>query len=144
MWFLAHESCIKCVIIVTAGVLKFTVVVDDDTTLHDEHTDKVAFSPTVLIKCSICSCSHSLTRTPLEWLEKNDPRQLEIFYHHFVASMRYRHAALASLSAIWLVLLVSKIKQSIVAKRVRNVDKRVAFLFAGCSQHLSVFSQFRC
>ena len=50
----AHESCIKVAITVRGGVLKFTHVVDNDTTLHDVHTDTVAFSPPVLIMCSIC------------------------------------------------------------------------------------------
>ena len=44
--------------------------VDHDTTLHGVHTDTVAFSPTVLIKCSICSYHQSLTRTPSELLKK--------------------------------------------------------------------------
>ena len=34
-------------------MLKFTHVVDNDTTVHDVHTYTVAFSPSVLIKCSI-------------------------------------------------------------------------------------------
>ena len=50
--------------------MKFTLVVDNDTTLHGVQTDTVAFSPTVLIKCSICSYPHSLMRTPPEWLKK--------------------------------------------------------------------------
>ena len=33
---------------------KFTYVVDNDTTVHDVHTYTVAFSPSVLIKSSIC------------------------------------------------------------------------------------------
>ena len=49
-------------------VLKFTFVVDIDTTLRGAHADTVACSPTVLNKCSICSCPHSLTRTPPKWL----------------------------------------------------------------------------
>ena len=36
-------------------LLKFTFVVDNDTTLHGVHTDTVAFSPSVLIKSGICS-----------------------------------------------------------------------------------------
>ena len=43
----AHESCIKVAIAVRGGVLKFTLVVDSDTTVHDVHTDTVAFSPRV-------------------------------------------------------------------------------------------------
>ena len=38
--------------------------------LHGVHTDTVDFSPTVLIKCGICSYSHSLTRTVPGWLKK--------------------------------------------------------------------------
>ena len=49
---------------------KNTLVVDNDTTVHDAHTDTVAFSPTVMIKCSIRSGHQTLTRTPHEWLEK--------------------------------------------------------------------------
>ena len=52
-------------------MLKFTVVDGNDTTLHGAQADKVAsFSPTVLIKCIICSSHISLTRTPHEWLKK--------------------------------------------------------------------------
>ena len=43
--------------------LKFTLVVDNDTTVHDVHTYTVVFSPSVLIKCSICPYQ-TLTRTP--------------------------------------------------------------------------------
>ena len=50
-------------------VLKFTLVFDNDTTVHDVHTYTVAFSPPALIKCSICSY-HPLTRTPHGWLKK--------------------------------------------------------------------------
>ena len=57
-------------ITVREGVPKFTLVVDNDTTVHDAHKDTVAFSPSVLIKCSICSCPQTLTRTPHEWLKK--------------------------------------------------------------------------
>ena len=63
----AHESCIKGSIIVRGGVLKSTLDVDKDTTLHGVRTDTVAFSPTVLIMCSICSSPQSLS---LEWLKK--------------------------------------------------------------------------
>ena len=51
-------------------LLKFTHVVDNDTTVHDVHADTVAFRPSVLIKCSICSYHQTLTRTPHEWLKK--------------------------------------------------------------------------
>ena len=33
-------------------------------------SDTVTFSPTVLTMCSMCSHSHSLSRTPLEWLKE--------------------------------------------------------------------------
>ena len=58
----ANESCIKVAITVRGGVLKFTLVIDHDTTLHGVHADTVVFSPTVLIKCSICSYPLSLMR----------------------------------------------------------------------------------
>ena len=74
---LAHESCIK-VAITVRGVLSFTHVVDNDTTVHDVHTHTVAFSPSVLIKCIICSKHQTLTRTPHEWL-----KETVIFHHHF-------------------------------------------------------------
>ena len=51
------------------SVLKFTYVVDNDTTVHGVHTNTVAFSPSVLIKCSICS-GHPLTHAPHERLKK--------------------------------------------------------------------------
>ena len=47
-----------------ASLLKFTCVVDKDTTVHDAHTYTFAFSPSVLIKCCICPCHRTLTRTP--------------------------------------------------------------------------------
>ena len=50
-------------------LLKFTLVVDNDTTVHDVHTDTVAFSSSVPIMCSICSYHQTLTRTPHEWLK---------------------------------------------------------------------------
>ena len=57
-------------------------LVDNDTTLHGVHTDTVAFNPTVLIKCSMCSCpvtdAHSARVA-----QENDPRQIVTFYHHF-------------------------------------------------------------
>ena len=39
-------------------LLKSTLVADNDTTVHGVHTNTVAFSPSVLIKCSICSNHH--------------------------------------------------------------------------------------
>ena len=48
----------KGAITVRGGVLKSTLVVDNDTTVHGVHTDTVASSPSVLIKCSICSYHH--------------------------------------------------------------------------------------
>ena len=50
------------------GLLKFTLVVVSDTTLHDMQSHTIAFSPSVLIKCCICSYYRS--------------RQLVTFYHH--------------------------------------------------------------
>ena len=44
--------------------MKLTLVVDGEVTVHGLHTDTVAFSPPVLIKCSICSDHQTLTRTP--------------------------------------------------------------------------------
>ena len=61
---LARVDCIKVVIHVRRGVLKFASVVDKDTTVHDVHTYIVAFSPSVLIKCRICSYHQTLTLTP--------------------------------------------------------------------------------
>ena len=59
------------VCLLRTSLLKFTLVVDNDrTSLHGVHTDTVAFSPSVLIKCSICSCCWSLWCTPHEWLKK--------------------------------------------------------------------------
>ena len=66
----AHESCTNVAIIVRGGALKFTLVVDKDTTGHGVPTNIVAFSPTILIKCAVCSYPHLLTRTSLEWLKK--------------------------------------------------------------------------
>ena len=43
-------------------ILNGEVVVDNDTTVHDVHTHTVAFSPSALIKCSICP-HHPLMRT---------------------------------------------------------------------------------
>ena len=66
----AYESCIKSAILLRGGALKFTPVVDDDTTLHSVQADTVAFGPSVLTKCSICSYPYSPTRTPLAWLKR--------------------------------------------------------------------------
>ena len=65
------ESCIKVAITVRGDVLKLTLVVDNDTTLHGAKTDTVAFILSVLIKCSICSYHQLVTRTPHEWLKKS-------------------------------------------------------------------------
>ena len=65
------ESCIKVAITVRGDVLKLTLVVDNDTTLHGAYTDTVAFILSVLIKCSICSYHQLVTRTPHEWLKKS-------------------------------------------------------------------------
>ena len=51
-------------------LLKSTLVVNNDTTVYGVHTDTVAVSPTVLVKCSICSYPHVVTCTPSEWLKK--------------------------------------------------------------------------
>ena len=40
------------------GLLKFTHVINNDTIMHAVHTYTLAFSPSVLIKCSICSYRH--------------------------------------------------------------------------------------
>ena len=42
----AQESCIKVATSVIGGVSKFTLVVDNDTTVHGVHTDTV---PSVLL-----------------------------------------------------------------------------------------------
>ena len=57
--------------------MKFALVVNNDTTLHGVQTDTVAFSSSVLIKCSICAFHQLLTRTP-----HGICRQTDIFYHH--------------------------------------------------------------
>ena len=64
------SACINVAITVRGGVLKFTHVVDKDTTVHGVHTHTVAFSPPILIKCAICPYHQSLTRTSPEWLKK--------------------------------------------------------------------------
>ena len=51
---LAHLAS-KGAIFARGGALKSTLVVDNDTTVHEEHTYTVAFSPSVLTKCSVWS-----------------------------------------------------------------------------------------
>ena len=65
--------------------MKFTLVVDNGTTVHDVHTYTVAVSHAVLIKCSICSSHRTLTRTPHEWLKENDPRH--VTHSHIISSL---------------------------------------------------------
>ena len=77
----AHESCIKGAVHVRGGVLKSTLVVDNDTTVHDVHTYTVAFSPSVLIKCSICSQHQTLMRMNGS---RNDTRHMT--HGHIVSS----------------------------------------------------------
>ena len=66
----AHESCIKGAIRVRGGVLKSTLVVDNDTTVH-VHTYTVAFSLSVLqSRSSVVSVSpitdaHALTHSQI-------------------------------------------------------------------------------
>ena len=43
--------------------MKFALVVDNDSTFHGVHADRVASSPSVLVKCISCSYHQSLTRT---------------------------------------------------------------------------------
>ena len=66
-------------------LLEFTLVVDNDTTLHGVHAYTVAFSPSVLIECGICSYHQTLTRTPQEWLKKaiHGIWHIVILFHHF-------------------------------------------------------------
>ena len=65
-------------------MLKFTSVVDNDTTVHDAHTYTVAFSPSILIKWSTCPYHQTLTRTP--WMaQENDP--LDMTQSHIIASL---------------------------------------------------------
>ena len=80
----AHEPCVEVAITVRGRVLALTLVVDNDTTVHDVHSCTVAFSPSVLIKCSICSYHHTLTRTPHKWLKKtiHGIRRIVILFHH--------------------------------------------------------------
>ena len=80
----AHESCSKVAITVRGGVLKW-LAVDNDTTLHGVHTDTIAFSSSVQMKCSICFCHQSLTRAPHECLKKHDPRQKKSYFIIMVA-----------------------------------------------------------
>ena len=63
--------------------LKFTPVSDNAATLNGVHIDTVASSPKVMMKCSICSYPHSLTRTPPERLKKNrSTTNSHNVYHH--------------------------------------------------------------
>ena len=64
------NECLSDLITETFVVLKFTLVVDNDTTLHDVHTDTVAFHLPVVIKCMICFYPQSLTRIPPRWLQR--------------------------------------------------------------------------
>ena len=48
----------------------FHLLSTSDTTLNGVDTHTVASSPTVMIKCCICSSPHLLTRTPPEWFMK--------------------------------------------------------------------------
>ena len=73
----------KGAIFVRGEVLKSTLLVENDTTVQGVHTNKVAFSPSVLIKCSFCSC-HPLMRT----LHMNGSRKRSSAYdtesHYFI------------------------------------------------------------
>ena len=96
-------------------LLKFTLVVDNDTTLNGAQTDTVAFSPTALIKCSICSYPQSLTRTPPEWLKKS----LHDSWSQIIILVAYRTVSvtLAGLSLVarrWTVVLRSATGASLV------------------------------
>ena len=77
-------------------MLSFTLAVHNDTTLHGVHTDTVVVSPTVLIKCSICSCPYLLTRT----------RQTVINNHHFFiipspSSVQFAHCVSSSRGCVF-------------------------------------------
>ena len=54
----------KVAMTVRGGVLKFTLVVDNDTTVHGVHTDTLAVSPSVLIKCAfmVATLDHFFTQ----------------------------------------------------------------------------------
>ena len=56
------DRCIKNAISVRGGLPKSTSVVDTGTALHDVLTDTLAFSPSVLITCSICSYHQAQAR----------------------------------------------------------------------------------
>ena len=65
-------------------MIKFRLVFDNDTTVHAVHTCTVAFSPSVLIKCSICPYHQTLTCT--QWLaQKNGSRHIVAQYFIMVA-----------------------------------------------------------
>ena len=65
------------------GVLRFTLGIDNNTTLHGAHTDTIAFSrSSVLINCMFCSYPQLLARTPHEWLKKTIHDKLVIFFYH--------------------------------------------------------------
>ena len=80
---LAHESCIKGANHARGGVLKSTLVVDNDS-VHTQH----AFSPTVMT-----ICSHSSTDARSAMAQEDDPR-------HIVSHSR-------SVSSFFLFLIVS-------------------------------------
>ena len=48
----------KGAIFVRGGVFESTLVGDNDTAVHGVHSNTVAFSPSVLMKCGICSYNH--------------------------------------------------------------------------------------
>ena len=56
-------------------VFKSTLVVDKDTTVHGVHTNTVAFSLSVLTKCSVCSY-----HPPMRTLRMNGSRRRPAFY----------------------------------------------------------------
>ena len=81
----ASESCIRVAIHVRGGgVLKFTSVGDNDTTVHDVHTYTVAFSSSVLNECRICPYHQSLTRTT-GMAQENDPPHMA--HSHLISSI---------------------------------------------------------
>ena len=81
----ARESYIKVAINTRERVYKSTHVVDNDTTVHDVHTNTVTFSPSVLIKCSICLYHQTLTRTS-RMAQENDSRHLT--HSHNISSQQ--------------------------------------------------------
>ena len=52
------------------GVLKCTLAVDNDRTVHGVHSDTVAFSLNIPHQVYYLCLPHLLTRTPPEWLKK--------------------------------------------------------------------------